>query len=53
VPRPTSCSSDPVAVVGTLAGERLLRRIPESVFRRVAAGLIVALGVLVFFEAAR
>jgi uncharacterized membrane protein YfcA len=40
-------------VVGTLAGERVLRRVPEPVFRRVVAALILALGVVMFFEAGR
>ena len=32
-------------VAGTLAGERVLSRIPEPIFRRVVAALIIALGV--------
>jgi uncharacterized membrane protein YfcA len=40
-------------VTGTLAGERLLRRVPELVFRRVVAALILALGVVMFFEIGR
>jgi len=32
-------------VVGTLAGERMLRRIPEQVFRRVVSIIILALGI--------
>jgi uncharacterized membrane protein YfcA len=32
-------------VVGTLAGERILRKIPEPIFRRVLSLLILALGV--------
>ena len=32
-------------VVGTLVGARLLRRIPESVFRRVVAVLVLAIGI--------
>jgi uncharacterized membrane protein YfcA len=40
-------------VLGTLAGERVLRRIPEPVFRRTVAALILALGVVMFFEAGR
>jgi uncharacterized protein len=32
-------------VVGTLAGERALRRIPEPLFRRVVSTIILALGV--------
>lgn len=31
-------------VVGTLIGERVLRRIPEMAFRRVVAGLVLVLG---------
>ena len=33
------------ALVGTIAGERLLRRIPEPIYRKVVAGLVLALGV--------
>lgn len=40
-------------VVGTLAGERLLRRIPEAVFRRTVAVLLLALGAWMFFAALR
>lgn len=36
-----------------LAGEGALQRIPEPVFRRVVAGLILALGVVMFFQAGR
>ena len=32
-------------VAGTLAGERVLTRIPEAIFRRVVAALIIGLGV--------
>jgi uncharacterized membrane protein YfcA len=32
-------------VVGTIAGERVLRRIPEPVFRRVVSFVILALGI--------
>jgi uncharacterized membrane protein YfcA len=32
-------------VLGTLAGERILKRIPEAVFRRVVSAIILALGV--------
>lgn len=37
-------------VVGTIAGERLLRKIPEPVFLRVVAALILALGVSMFLH---
>jgi uncharacterized protein len=40
-------------VVGTLAGERVLRRVPETIFRRVVAALILALGIVMFFEAGK
>lgn len=36
-------------VVGTLSGERVLRQLPEQVFRRVIGGMILILGVLMFF----
>jgi uncharacterized membrane protein YfcA len=32
-------------VMGTIAGERVLRRIPEQVFRRVVSAIILALGI--------
>ena len=38
------------AVIGTVAGERLLRRIPEPVYRRLVAGLVLALGVFMLFR---
>jgi uncharacterized membrane protein YfcA len=38
------------AVAGTLAGEHLLRRIPEPVYRRLVAGLVLALGVFMLFR---
>jgi len=38
------------AIVGTLAGERLLRRIPEPVYRRLVAALVLALGVFTLFR---
>jgi uncharacterized membrane protein YfcA len=40
-------------VVGTLMGERLLRGIPEAMFRTVVAALILALGVATLIGAAR
>jgi len=36
------------AVVGTIAGERVLERIPPRLFRRLVAILVVALGVYMF-----
>lgn len=36
-------------LVGTLAGDRLLRRIPDAIFRRVVAAALLLLGILVFF----
>jgi uncharacterized membrane protein YfcA len=38
------------AVVGTLAGERVLRRIPEPVYRRLVSGLVLALGVFMLLR---
>jgi uncharacterized membrane protein YfcA len=32
------------AIVGTLLGERLLRRIPEPIYRRLVSGLVLVLG---------
>jgi uncharacterized membrane protein YfcA len=39
--------------VGTLAGERLLRRVPQPVFHRVVATLLLALGAFMVFQAGR
>jgi uncharacterized membrane protein YfcA len=33
-------------VIGTLAGERVLRRIPERTFRRVVSAILVAIGIV-------
>jgi len=41
------------AVAGTVAGERLLRRIPEPVYRRLVAGLVLALGVFMLLRIGR
>jgi uncharacterized membrane protein YfcA len=38
------------AVIGTLVGERLLRRIPEPLYRRLVAALVLALGVFMLFR---
>ncbi len=36
-------------VLGTLGGKNVLQRLPELAFRRVVAGIILAIGVLVLF----
>jgi len=38
-------------LAGTLGGARLLRKIPEPLFRRIIAGLILALGLFMLFRA--
>jgi uncharacterized membrane protein YfcA len=38
------------AVTGTVVGERLLRRIPEPIYRRLVAALVLALGVYMLFR---
>jgi hypothetical protein len=38
------------AIIGTVVGERLLRRIPEPVYRRLVAALVLALGVFMLFR---
>jgi uncharacterized membrane protein YfcA len=38
------------AVLGTVAGERVLRRVPEPVYRRVVSALVLALGVYMLFR---
>jgi uncharacterized membrane protein YfcA len=35
-------------VMGTLAGERVLRKIPEPLFRRIVSLIILTLGVALF-----
>jgi uncharacterized membrane protein YfcA len=34
-------------LLGTIGGERILRRIPEKLFRRIVSAIILAIGVLV------
>jgi uncharacterized membrane protein YfcA len=41
------------AVIGTLWGVRLLRRIPERVFRRMLSVLIITLGVYMIIAGRR
>jgi uncharacterized protein len=38
------------AIVGTLIGERVLRRIPEPIYRRLVAGLVLSLGVFMLLR---
>jgi uncharacterized membrane protein YfcA len=42
---PLLLSATAGAVVGTVVGERLLRRIPGPIYRRLVAALVLALGV--------
>jgi uncharacterized membrane protein YfcA len=37
-------------IIGTLVGERMLKRIPEPVYRRVVAALILVLGVFMLLR---
>jgi uncharacterized membrane protein YfcA len=41
------------AILGTLTGGRVLRRIPEIYFRRLVSLLILALGVVMLSEVAK
>jgi uncharacterized membrane protein YfcA len=38
------------AIVGTVLGERALRRIPEPIYRRLVAALVLVLGVFMLFR---
>jgi uncharacterized membrane protein YfcA len=40
-------------VAGTLAGERVLRRIPESLFRKVVSAILLIFGMLLLIERTR
>src|SRR5207302_2651910 len=40
-------------LAGTLVGERVLRRVPESIFRRLVTASILALGVAMLLGAGR
>lgn len=40
-------------LIGTLGGARVLRRIPAPIFRKIVSGLILALGIFIFFGARR
>lgn len=37
-------------IVGTVAGERFLRLLPEALYRRLVAGLVLTLGVFMLFQ---
>lgn len=37
-------------LIGTLGGGRILKRIPEAIFRRIVAAIILALGIWMFFK---
>jgi len=41
------------AMLGTFAGERLLRRLPEGLYRKLVAGLVLALGMFMLFRVAQ
>lgn len=38
------------AIIGTVTGERLLRRIPESIHRRLVSGIVLVVGVFMLFR---
>jgi uncharacterized membrane protein YfcA len=38
------------AIIGTVLGERLLRRIPEPIYRRLVAGLVLTLGIFMLLR---
>jgi uncharacterized protein len=40
-------------LVGTALGERILRRVPETAFRRIVSAIILVLGLLMFWQAIR
>lgn len=40
-------------VIGTLAGERVLRRIPEKVFRRVVSAILLGIGIVLLIAKPR
>ncbi len=37
-------------IAGTLAGSRLLKRIPEDIFKRLVSALVLALGIFMLFR---
>jgi uncharacterized membrane protein YfcA len=41
------------AIAGTLVGERLLRRIPEPIYRRLVAALVLVLGIFMLVRIGR
>ncbi|HUE71178.1 MAG TPA: sulfite exporter TauE/SafE family protein [Pirellulaceae bacterium] len=49
---PELASATVGAVVGTLIGDRILRRLPEPIYRRIVGVLILALGIYMLFRAA-
>jgi len=47
---PTLLAATLGAIVGTLVGERLLRSIPETIYRRLVSALVLALGVFMLLR---
>jgi uncharacterized membrane protein YfcA len=49
---PVVLAGVPGVLIGTLAGERVLRRIPEKLFRRVVSAILVVIGALLLIRTA-
>ncbi len=49
---PAIATATVAVLIGTLAGEGVLRRIPERLFRRLVSGIIGSIGILLLFRAA-
>ncbi len=47
---PVIVTATTAVLIGTLAGERVLRRIPERVFRRVVSGIIGTIGMMLLLR---
>ncbi|MDB5388783.1 MAG: hypothetical protein JWM11_4429 [Planctomycetaceae bacterium] len=47
---PVLLASTVGAIIGTLVGERILKQIPEPIYRRLISGLVLALGVYMLLK---
>lgn len=50
---PVLLSATVGTIIGTVAGERVLRRIPEPIYRRLVSALVLAFGVFMLLRIGR
>lgn len=47
---PLVAAASAAVLLGTIGGERILRRIPEGIFQRVVAAIILVLGIVMLLK---